>query len=99
MTNSGRRILLVDDEPPLLRMMDAYLSGLGYAVTTSDSTNAAWKEVEASPDEFAVAVVDATMPGMSMVALALRLLLANPVIGVGAAGGYPVDMPAVEAAG
>ena len=98
MTNSGRRILLVDDEPPLLRMMDAYLSRLGYAVTASDSTDAAWQQLEASPDEFAVAVLDATMPGMSMVALALRLLLANPMIAVVAASGYPVDMTAVESA-
>ena len=98
MTNSGKRILLVDDEPPLLRMMDAYLSRLGYAVTASDSTDAAWKEVEASPEQFAVAVLDATMPGMSMAVLALRLLLANPVIAVVAASGYPVDMTAVESA-
>ena len=97
MTNSGRRILLVDDEPPLLRMMDAYLSRLGYAVTASDSTDAAWQQVEASPDEFAVAVLDATMPGMSMVALALRLLLANPVIAVVAASGYPVDITGLQA--
>jgi DNA-binding NtrC family response regulator len=98
MTNSGRRILIVDDEPSLLKMMSSYLSRLGYPVTASASTEAAWKEVAASPDEFAVAVLDATMPGMSMVALALRLLRANPVISVVAASGYPVDMTAVEAA-
>ena len=99
MTNSGRRILIVDDEPSLLKMMSVYLERLGYAVTALNSTDAAWREVEASPADFAVAVLDATMPGMSMEDLALHLLRANPAMCVVAASGYPVDISAVEAAG
>jgi two-component system cell cycle sensor histidine kinase/response regulator CckA len=98
MTNSGRRILIVDDEPSLLKMMSVYLDRLGYAVTALSSTDAAWREVEASPADFAVAVLDGSMPGMSMEALALRLLRANPAMCVVAASGYPVDMTTVEAA-
>jgi len=98
MTNSGRRILIVDDEPALLKMMSVYLDRLGYSVTALNSTDAAWREVEASAGEFAVAVLDGSMPGMSMEALALRLLQANPAMCVVAASGYPVDMSAVEAA-
>ena len=98
MTNPGARILIVDDEPSLLKMMSTYLSRLGYAVTTSDSTDAAWREVEAAPAEFDVAVLDGTMPGMTMEELARHLLRANPAITVIAASGYPVDMAAVEAA-
>jgi DNA-binding NtrC family response regulator len=98
MTNSGRRILIVDDEPALLRMMSVYLDRLGYSVTALNSTDAAWRAVEASPADFAVAVLDASMPGMSMEALALRLLRANSSMCVVAASGYPVDMTTVEAA-
>src|SRR5260370_26055646 len=98
MTNSARRILIVDDEPSLLKMMGVYLERLGYSVTALNGTDAAWREVESSSADFAVAVLDASMPGMSMQALALRLLQANPAMCVGAASGYPVDMRAAEAA-
>jgi DNA-binding NtrC family response regulator len=98
MTNSARRILIVDDEPSLLTMMGVYLERLGYSVTALNGTDAAWREVESSSADFAVAVLDASMPGMSMQALALRLLQANPAMCVVAASGYPVDMSAVEAA-
>jgi two-component system cell cycle sensor histidine kinase/response regulator CckA len=98
MTNSLGRILIVDDEPPLLRMMSTYLSRLGYTVTTSDSTDAAWKEVEGAPAQFDMAVLDATMPGMTMQDLAEHLLGASSAITVIAASGYPVDMAALEAA-
>jgi len=97
MTNRGGRILIVDDEPSLLKMMDAYLVRLGYQVTTLTSTDAAWQAVQAGPAEFDVAVLDATMPGMAMEDLAMHLLRINPAIAVVAASGYPVDMTALEA--
>jgi two-component system cell cycle sensor histidine kinase/response regulator CckA len=98
MSNASGRILLVDDEPSLLKMMSLYLGRLGYSVTTSSSTDEAWSEVEAAPLEFAVAVLDASMPGMSMETLALKVLGASPTLCVVAASGYPVNMTALEAA-
>jgi DNA-binding NtrC family response regulator len=95
----GFRILLVDDEPQLLKMMSLYLKRRGFEVTPADSTEAAWSEIDAAPGEFAVAVLDATMSGMSMEQLALRILKSSPSIAVIAASGYPVVMSALEAAG
>jgi two-component system cell cycle sensor histidine kinase/response regulator CckA len=92
------RILLVDDEPALLKMMSVYLGRRGYGVTTADTTEAAWAEVESAPGAFAAAVLDATMAGLSMERLALRLLDANRSLCVIAASGYPVDMTAMESA-
>jgi len=92
------RILLVDDEPPLLRMLNLYLRRLGYAVTTADSTAGAWSLAEADPGAFAAAVLDGSMTGMSMEDLAQRLLRANPALCVLACSGYPVDVTALEAA-
>jgi two-component system cell cycle sensor histidine kinase/response regulator CckA len=91
------RILIVDDEPPLLRMMSLYLTRLGYTVTTAGTTEKAWAEVEAAPADFACAVLDATMSGLSMQDLALKILAANSSVRVLAASGYPVDMSDVEA--
>src|ERR1039457_6252319 len=90
------RILIVDDEPALLKMMSVYVRRLGYDVTTAIATEQAWSEFEAAPSSFAGAVLDATMPGLSMEDLALRILHANPSLFVIAASGYPVDMRSEE---
>jgi CheY-like chemotaxis protein len=98
MDKSASRILLVDDEPALLKMASAYLGRLGYAVTAANSTGQAWAEMEAAPDSFAVAVLDGTMPGISVIDLATRLLNASPSLRVLTTSGYPVDITALEAA-
>jgi two-component system, cell cycle sensor histidine kinase and response regulator CckA len=92
------RILIVDDEPPLLRIMSVYLGRLGYPVVTADNTDRAWALVEAEPSVYAAAVLDGSMPGMSMEELARLLLSANPRLCVLAASGYPVDTRALAAA-
>lgn len=92
------RVLIVDDEPPLLRMMGLYLTRKGYAVTTSERTDEAWKLVEAEPRAYSVAVLDGSMEGMSMEELAQKLLGANPEMCVLAASGYPLDMSRLKAA-
>jgi two-component system, cell cycle sensor histidine kinase and response regulator CckA len=92
------KILIVDDEPALLKMMSVYLGRLGYSVTTANTTGGAWEQVEAAPSEFIVAVLDATMVGLSMEELAARLLGANSKLCVLAASGYPVDMANLKAA-
>ena len=92
MGQSARRILIVDDEAALLRMMAIYLGRKGYSVTTANTTEKAWAEVEAAPGVFAVAVLDATMPGIGLDALALKMLNASPALRVLAASGYPMDL-------
>jgi DNA-binding NtrC family response regulator len=92
------RILIVDDEPALLKMMSVYLGRLGYEVETAGGTEGAWARIEADPGGFAVAVLDATMPGLSLNELALRALRAAPGLRVIAASGYPVDMSEMETA-
>jgi two-component system cell cycle sensor histidine kinase/response regulator CckA len=98
MAAAGAKILIVDDEPALLKMMELYLTRVGYSVKALDASDRAWAEVESSPGEYAAAVLDATLRGMSTQDLALRLLAANPALSVVVASGYPVDMSAMEAA-
>jgi DNA-binding NtrC family response regulator len=98
MDHATGRILIVDDEPTLLKMLSAYLGRLGYSVTTADTTGQAWRELEAAPAEFAAAVLDASMPGIGLNELALKMLAASPSLCVLAASGYPVDISAVAAA-
>jgi DNA-binding NtrC family response regulator len=98
MTSAASRILIVDDEPSLLKMLSAYLRRLGYTVVAAGSTEKAWAEVEAAPNAFALAVLDATMSGVRMEDLAARMLAAHPRLCVIAASGYPVDIAALQAA-
>ena len=98
MEHSTTRILLVDDDPSLLKMMGVYLGRLGYSVTLANSTEQAWAEVEAAPSGYAIAVLDGSMPGLSMQDLALRMLSVNLSLCVVAASGYAMDTTAVEAA-
>jgi DNA-binding NtrC family response regulator len=79
-------------------MLTAYLGRLGFRVTPASSTNAAWDAVAAAPDEFSVAVLDATMTGTPMQDLALQMMLASPRLRVIVASGYPVDMTVLQAA-
>jgi DNA-binding NtrC family response regulator len=96
---SDRRILIVDDDPALLKMMGLFLTRMGYKVATFDSPDRAWHEVESRAGEFAAAVLDASMRGLSTQELGSMLLAANPSLCVVVASGYPVDMAALEAAG
>ena len=96
MEHSTARILLVDDDPSLLKMMGVYLGRLGYSVTLANSTEQGWAEVEAAPSGYAIAVLDGSMPGMED--LALKMLRANPSMCVVAASGYAMDTTAIEAA-
>jgi two-component system, cell cycle sensor histidine kinase and response regulator CckA len=98
MAKLAGRILIVDDQPALLRMMSFYLTRLGYSVATANTTEKALAHVRADPEGTDVAVLDATMPGLSMRDLATSILAANPNLRVLGASGYPVDMAAVEAA-
>jgi DNA-binding NtrC family response regulator len=98
MEHATARILLVDDDPSLLKMMGAYLGRLGYSVALANSTEKAWAEVEAAPSGYDIAVLDGSMPGLSMEDLALKILRANPSLCVVAASGYAMDTSAVEAA-
>src|ERR1039458_6962533 len=98
MMHATGRILLVDDDPSLLKMMGVYLGRLGYSVTLANSTEKAWAEVEAAPSGYAIAVLDGSMPGLSMEDLALRMLRATPSLCVVAASGYSMDTAVIEPA-
>ena len=92
------QILIVDDEPSLLKMMSLYLTRLGYTVVTASSVADGIRAAGAQPGAFAVAVLDATMDGLSLDDLVEQLLLLAPRLCVIAASGYPVDMGPLESA-
>jgi two-component system response regulator MprA len=68
---AGERVLVVDDDPPLQRMLARTLAAEGFAVAVAADGGAALAEVERSlPD---VIVLDVAMPGMDGLAVCRRL--------------------------
>jgi two-component system response regulator MprA len=66
------RVLVVDDDPPLRRMLARTLVAEGYAVTTAGDGGAALAQIaSASPPD--LVVLDVTMPGLDGLAVARRL--------------------------
>jgi two-component system response regulator MprA len=66
------RVLVVDDDPPLSRMLARTLTAEGYAVTTAGDGGAALSLVaSASPPD--LIVLDVTMPGLDGLAVCRRL--------------------------
>jgi two-component system, cell cycle sensor histidine kinase and response regulator CckA len=102
MDTGATRVLLVDDEPSLLKLVSTYLGRLGYAVTTANTTEKAWAEMESALASgrglYAVAVLDATMPGLPMPELAKRMLKASDSLRILTSSGYPVDIGPLEEA-
>src|SRR6516165_632680 len=74
---TGRTVLLVDDDKPLIKMMSLYLVRLGYEVHAAESADVAWAAVQSAAD-LAAALLDASIDGLQMEDLAGNLLAANP---------------------
>src|SRR5215469_3012697 len=89
------RILIVDDEPPLLRMLSTYLRRLGYNVMTLERTDQVMAMMPDQIQDFGIAVLDATMTGVSLETMAMAMLHANQRLRILTASGYPVDMSAL----
>jgi PAS domain S-box-containing protein len=65
----GQRVLIVDDEEPLMRLATRTLEELGYAPLGFTSSSAALAALRADPQRFDALITDDRMPGMSGSAL------------------------------
>ena len=74
----NERILLVDDEEALLKTEMAILERLGYEVTGTTSPLEALKVFREQPDRFDLVYTDMTMPHMTGLTLAKKLMEIRP---------------------
>lgn len=70
----SERILLVDDEDQVLRMVKQMLERLGYQVTAKTSSIEALEVFRDAPDQFDLIITDMTMPNITGVQLSRKLL-------------------------
>jgi len=82
------RILLVDDEDQVARMVKQMLDRLGYQVTGRTSSVEALEVFREAPDQFDIVITDMTMPNMTGVQLAKKLLALKPNIPIIICSGF-----------
>jgi PAS domain S-box-containing protein len=81
-------ILLIDDEEMLVELGKTMLERLGYHVTTRRNSLDALTTFHNQPDAFDLIITDQTMPGMTGVDLARRILQLRPEMPIILCTGY-----------
>jgi PAS domain S-box-containing protein len=76
--SGSERILFVDDEENLLRTVKELLEELGYRVNSFQNGTQAFEAYKEDPDCFDIVVSDMTMPGMTGLDLAKKILQLRP---------------------
>ncbi len=88
-TSTGtERILVVDDENYIADLNKMILERLGYTVTATTSSEEALDLIHLYPDRFDLIITDQTMPNLSGVELAEKILNLKPSIPVILCTGY-----------
>jgi len=86
------RVLLVDDQAPLIKLQEGMLERLGYQVTSRTSSIEALEAFRASPDKFDMVITDMAMPNMSGDKLAVELIKIRPDIPILLCTGFSTIM-------
>ncbi|MFZ2633013.1 MAG: ATP-binding protein [Desulfosalsimonadaceae bacterium] len=82
------RVLIVDDEVPIVKFVGMILKRLGYRVTLQTGSKEALSLFQSDPRAFDAVVTDMTMPNMTGDLLALELMKIRPDIPVILCTGY-----------
>jgi len=67
------RIMVVDDETNVLRMMESGLQILGYKISPFSKSTTAFHSFENAPDDFDLIILDQIMPGMTGIEMAKKV--------------------------
>jgi signal transduction histidine kinase/CheY-like chemotaxis protein len=83
------RVLLVDDEPAIIRTICAGLTGLGYSSVCYTDSNEALEAFAAHPSDFDIVVTDHLMPRMTGLQMAAGMREHRPTVPVIITSGFP----------
>jgi len=88
---NGECILVVDDDPAVLKLMTAMLRLMRYEVVLHDEAKEAVKAFRAHPATFDLVITDITMPGMTGNDVAREVKAVAPEMPVLACSGYSIS--------
>jgi PAS domain S-box-containing protein len=88
LSRGNERILLVDDEPQILKLTTRILEQYGYTVTTARDGLSALEMFKLNPLGFDLVISDVSMPKLSGDKLALHILAILPTMPILLASGY-----------
>jgi len=94
---AGERLLVVDDEPVIARVVSEQLRRLGYEVTSVTDPEDALELVAEDPEDFDLLLTDLQMPRMDGVELAARVARLRPQLPVVLSTGNRWSVPASTA--
>lgn len=77
-SGGDERILVVDDEEPIARMLRQILERLGHSVTVRTSSIEAFQLFKDNPERFDLIITDMTMPGMTGDRLSMEIKKIRP---------------------
>lgn len=90
MENAGSAtILLVEDELPLLQLIEKYLQRQGFQVESHLKSTGALERFESAPDSYALVIADLGMPDMPGDTLLTRMLDIRPDLRILVCSGSP----------
>lgn len=84
----SERILMVDDEPMIVDMVERMLTTNGYQVVSHTSSMNALNDFIADPNAFHLVMSDQTMPGLTGIEMAKEILSIRPDIPIILCTGY-----------
>ncbi len=88
-SGSPIKILLVEDEPPLLQLIEKYLERLGFEVETHLRSFDALRNFEAAPHGYDMVIADLGMPDLPGDTLLTRMLEIRPDLRILVCSGSP----------
>jgi DNA-binding response OmpR family regulator len=87
----GIRILVVDDEPSLLGLLQRYLERSGYEVDVAETPEAALARFESDPGRYGCVLTDLKLPGMSGEEMLERMRALRPGLRALVSSGFPYE--------
>jgi DNA-binding NtrC family response regulator len=88
-SGSPIKILLVEDEPPLLQLIEKYLQRMGFEVETHLRSFDALRNFEAAPHGYDMVIADLGMPDLPGDTLLTRMLEIRPDLRILVCSGSP----------
>lgn len=96
-TGGSERLLLLDDDADIVKMVSQMLSGLGYRIETCTESEKALQWLRERPDDFDLLLTDNIMPKLTGVELAQQILASRPHFPIVLLTGYADGITPEEA--